>query len=37
MRMSSRRAWRAHVDLLAGIRPEVRIRPTIVHAENTNA
>ena len=28
---------RVHVDLLAGFRPQVRIRPTIVHAENTNA
>jgi hypothetical protein len=26
-----------HVDLLAGFRPQVRIRPTVVHAENTNA
>jgi hypothetical protein len=28
---------RVHVDLLAGFRPQIRIRPTIVHAENTNA
>jgi hypothetical protein len=28
---------RVHVDLLAGFRPQIRIRPTIVHTENTNA
>ncbi len=31
------RSRRVHVDLLAGFRPQVRIRPAIVHAENTIA
>jgi hypothetical protein len=35
--IASLRRQRVHVDLLAGFRPQVCIRPTIVHAENTNA